>query len=131
MKNREIVAAIIGLDELKKTQEEALKKEPSLQKYPIKVTHAISKNKKMLEEDHKTFIECVDELNKKYGVAFDQEGRIELTKLPEQEREEYSKELKELQDIEVNVDIHKINIEMFGTYEPSLKELDVLSFMIE
>lgn len=131
MTNREIISSIYALDKLTKEQEEAIKKEPTLKRMPIKVTYGIDRNKKLLANEHKIFLDELQKLNEVYGLKIDDKGMISLADLSVEQREEYSHKLVELQEIDVNVNIHKISIDDFGAYEPTLKELEVLSFMIE
>lgn len=131
MTNREIISNIYGLDKLTKEQEEAIKKEPTLKRMPIKVTYGIDRNKKKLAVEHEEFSNQLKKLNEVYGLKIDEKGMISLASLSDEQREEYASKLVELQEIDVKVDLHMISIDDFGAYEPTLRELEILSFMIE
>ena len=131
MKNREIIAYLNGLIEITNNQDEAIKKEPSIKRFPAKVSFAINKNKKKLTEEYKTYLETLQEINKNYNLAMNPDGRVELASLDEELRKKYLEELNSLQDVSVEVEVHKINEAAFGDYEPTLKELEALDFMLE
>lgn len=131
MKNKDIISTIYGLTEIMVQQEEEIKKDPSIKRIPIKIAYGISKNKKMLEEENKTFVDELRKLNDEYGLDFDEKGNIPLVGLDNDKRVEYANKLTELQNIDVNVNIHKVTVDDFGEYTPSIKQLDILSFMLD
>lgn len=131
MKNREIIAYLNGLIEVTNNQDEAIKKDPSIRRFPAKVSFAINRNKKVLVDEYKTYLETLQGLNEQYGLNMTTEGKIELSSLPEEKKERYIVELNNLQDVDVEIEVHKINEAAFGDYEPTLKELELLDFMFE
>lgn len=131
MKNREIIAYLNGLIEVTNNQGDAIKKDPSIRRFPAKVSFAINRNKKVLIEEYKTYLETLQGLNKQYDLNMTTEGKVELSSLPVKDKDKYIAELNSLQDVNVEVDIHKINEAAFGDYEPTLKELELLDFMFE
>ena len=99
---------------------------------PIVITFAINKNKKAITAAHENYInEGLTVLNQKYNVIVDETGSVNIENLSEEERKEYIAELNKLQDVEVEVEIQKVTQEDFRDYNPTLTELDILSFMIE
>lgn len=131
MKNKDIISTIYGLTEIMVQQEEEIKKDPGIKRIPIKIAYGISKNKKMLEEENKTFVDELRKLNNEYGLDFDEKGNISLVGLDNDKRVEYANKLTELQNIDVNVNIHRVSVDDFGEYTPSIKQLDILSFMLD
>ena len=131
MKNREIIAYLNGLIEVTNNQDDAIKKDPSIRRFPAKVSFAINRNKKVLIEEYKTYLETLQGLNEQYNLNMTKEGKVELSSLPVKDKDKYIAELNSLQDVNVEVDIHKINEAAFGDYEPTLKELELLDFMFK
>ena len=121
--NRQLIAMLNNIGVLKSDGE-------GKKVMPLKVSFAITRNNKIFEEEYKTYLEELGKLNNMYEVVVDN-GRIDLENLSEEKREEYFEKIEELLEIEIEVTVQKVKEEDFGSYEPSLKELDLLGFMLD
>lgn len=130
MKNKEILAYANNLGLLTKNQDELINKDPSTPRYPVKLSFAINKNKRALAEAGKDYQTTFDEITNKYSLEV-KDGKINLEKLSEEQRKKFADEVNELLDTDTEVNIHKVEEDAFGTYEPTLAELECLSFMME
>lgn len=109
----------------------------SQKQLPIKVSYAISKNIKKLEKELKIYNEERQKLIDKYCVK-DDEGKNLIDennnlKIADEHLEDWNKEINELMDIEVDIDIHKFNLDslMCGNYDMTPAELMIIDYMIE
>lgn len=105
LKNIEIVQLLNGIAEL------------SSNEMPVRLAYAIKKNHKKLVEEYRDYEEQLNKLREKH----------------DEKSMEYGKELKELLDIEVNIEFHKIPESVFenGDFAISPKHIEALEFMIE
>ena len=124
---------------VKMTNKEILEKvnvlgEISLRKLPVKVSYAIGKNISKVERELKHYNKERQKLIEEYCLKED-DGTLKITEgnydIDPKRLEYFNKEINELQEIEVEMDIHKFNIELLNGYEMSPGELMCIDFMIE
>ncbi|MDK0740534.1 hypothetical protein P7A62_02300 [Clostridium perfringens] len=124
---------------VKMTNKEILEKvnvlgEISLRKLPVKVSYAIGKNISKVERELKHYNKERQKLIEEYCLKED-DGTLKITEgnydIDLERLEYFNKEINELQEIEVEMDIHKFNIELLNGYEMSPGELMCIDFMIE
>lgn len=101
---------------------------------PIKASYAISKNLLKLEKEVEAYNLEREKLLKKYAekdeageIKADELGNIKFIK---KYKEKWNKEIIELLDIEVEVDIHKFDLSVLDNVEMSVQELMAIDFMI-
>lgn len=102
---------------------------------PIKASYAISKNLLKLEKEVEAYNLEREKLLKKYAEK-DEEGEIKADELGnikfvKKYKEKWNKEISELLDIEVEVDIHKFDLSVLDNVEMSVQELMAIDFMIQ
>jgi len=92
--------------------------------FPQKIMYALFKNEKILKEHTELYQQMLMKIldNYKDFVIFDEEGNAEMfemgvPKVKEEVREQYLKDIEELLKIEVDVDIYKIDSEIFDYNE--------------
>lgn len=109
----------------------------SQKQLPVKVSYAIAKNIKKLENELKIYNEEREKLIDKYCIK-DDEGKNVIDennnlKIANEHLEAWNKEINELMDIEVDIDIHKFNLDslMCGNYDMTPAELMIIDYMIE
>ncbi|EGT0689893.1 DUF1617 family protein [Clostridium perfringens] len=124
---------------VKMTNKEILEKvnvlgEISLRKLPVKVSYAIGKNISKVERELKHYNKERQKLIEEYCLKED-DGTLKITEgnydIDPERLEYFNKEINELQEIEVEMDIYKFNIELLNGYEMSPGELMCIDFMIE
>lgn len=84
---------------------------------PVRLTYAIRKNAKKLEEEYQEYFELYTELKEKYKG--------------DPESPEYTKELEELLNIEVDIELHMVPESVLDGFDITLQQLTALDFMIE
>ena len=109
----------------------------SQKQLPVKVSYAIAKNIKKIESELKIYNEERQKLIDKYCIK-DDEGKNVIDennnlKIADEHLEAWNKEINELMDIEVDIDIHKFNLDslMCGNYDMTPAELMIIDYMIE
>lgn len=109
----------------------------SQKQLPIKVSYAIAKNIKKLESELKIYNEERQKLIDQYCIK-DNEGNNVIDennnlKIADEHLDAWNKEINELMDIEVDIDIHKFNLDslMNGSYDMTPAELMIIEYMIE
>lgn len=109
----------------------------SQKQLPIKVSYAIAKNIKKLESEIKIYNKEREKLINKYCIK-DDEGKNVIDennnlKIADEHLEVWNKEINELMDIEVDIDIHQFNLDslMYGNYDMTPAELMIIDYMIE
>lgn len=109
----------------------------SQKQLPIKVSYAIAKNIKKLESELKIYNEERQKLIDQYCIK-DNEGNNVIDennnlKIADEHLDAWNKEINELMDIEVDIDIHKFNLDslMNGNYDMTPAELMIIDYMIE
>ncbi|ABG83882.1 DUF1617 family protein [Clostridium perfringens] len=124
---------------VKMTNKEILEKvnvlgEISLRKLPVKVSYAIGKNISKVERELKHYNKERQKLIEEYCLKED-DGTLKITDgnydIDPERLEYFNKEINELQEIEVEMNIHKFNIELLNGYEMSPGDLMCIDFMIE
>ena len=124
---------------IKMTNKEILEKvnvlgELTARKLPVKVSYAIGKNISKVERELKHYNKERQKLIEEYCLKED-DGTLKITEgnydIDPKRLEDFNKEINELQEIEVEIDIHKFNIELLDGYEMSPGELMCIDFMIE
>lgn len=121
--NRQLIAMLNNIEVLKSDAD-------GKKVMPLRVSFAITRNKKMLDEEYKVYLEELGRVNKDYEITLDN-GMLNIEHLSEEKREEYFEKIEELLEIEIEVTVQKVKEEDFGSYEPTLKELDLLGFMLD
>lgn len=104
---------------------------------PIRVSYAIAKNVSKIESELKVFNNERQKLLDKYCVK-DEEGKNKIDennqlRIADEHLEDWSKDLEELLDIEVEIDIYKFNISdlLNSNCEMTPSELMLIDYMIE
>ena len=124
---------------VKMTNKEILEKvnvlgEISLRKLPVKVSYGIGKNISKVERELKHYNKERQKLIEEYCLKED-DGTLKITDgnydIDPERLEYFNKEINELQEIEVEMNIHKFNIELLNGYEMSPGDLMCIDFMIE
>lgn len=101
---------------------------------PIKASYAISKNLLKLEKEAEIYNLEREKLLDKYSEkdeagqrAVDKNGNVIIKK---EHIEDWNREITELLDIEVEIDIHKFDLAVLDHVEISPQELMAIDFMI-
>lgn len=102
---------------------------------PVKVSYAISKNLKKLQKEAELYDEERAKLLKRCGVKKEdgtlnvqEDGTVNI--MPEC-KEEWTKGLNELLNIEVEIDIHEFSIEELSNFNMSVQEMNMIDFMLK
>lgn len=129
MKNREIITHINNLEAMAKREKKAIESNQDYRRMNIKVVHKIFVNKRLLKEKIKPYEETLEELTVRFGVKMDA-GGMNIKNLTEEKREKFIRELNELLDIDVDIEVDKLYIEQFGDYDISQEDMAALEFMV-
>lgn len=129
MKNREMISILNSLEAMAAREKKAIEANPDHKRMNIKVVHKIFTNKRMLKEKLKPYEDSLSELTRRYDVKVEAAG-LNLNRLEEDKQNEFAKELNELLDIDVEVDISEVEIEQFGDYDISQEDMSALEFMV-
>ncbi|MFR3072133.1 MAG: DUF1617 family protein [Paeniclostridium sp.] len=104
---------------------------------PIKVSYAIAKNVSKIENELKIYNNERQKLLDKYCVK-DEEGKNKIDennqlRITDENMDDWNKEINELLDIEIEIDIHKFNINdlLNSNCEMTASELMLIDYMIE
>ena len=104
---------------------------------PIKISYAIAKNVSKIERELEIYNKERQKLIDKYCVK-DEEGNNVIDennqlKIADEHLEVWSKDINELLDIEVDIDIHKFNVNdlLNSNCEMTASELMLIEYMIE
>lgn len=101
---------------------------------PVKVSYAIAKNISKIEKELKIYEEERLKLLEKYAVK-DEDGKVVIEKnkikIDENKRDSWEKEINELLEIEVDINMHKFKLEYLDNLNMSAEELVLLDYMIE
>lgn len=84
---------------------------------PVRLTYAIRKNAKKLESEYNDYFESLTTLKNKYQ--------------DDKESQEYTKELEDLLNIEVDIEFYKVPEDVLDGFDITLQQLAALDFMIE
>lgn len=101
---------------------------------PVKVSYAIAKNLSKLESELKIYNKEREKLIEKYSVK-DEKGKMIVDensqiKIQPEQMENWNKDLKELLDIENEIDIRQFSIEALNGYNMSASDLMLIGYMI-
>lgn len=102
---------------------------------PVKVSYALAKNISKLEKELQIYNQERDKLIEKYSVKDDDNKPVidenNQFKIQDKYLEDWNKDIKELQEIEVEIDIHKFKLEELNGYNMTPAELMAIEYMIE
>ena len=124
---------------LKLTNKEILEKvgmlgEISRKTLPVKVSYAIGKNIVKIESELKHYNNEREKIVDKYCEK-DEKGKLKIENgnyvIKDDEKENWNKDMKILQDIEVEFDVHKFKLEELNGYDMTASEMMCIDFMIE
>ena len=109
--------------------------EISQRQLPVKVSYAIAKNLSKIEAELNIYNKEKQKLIDQYGKR-DENGQIEVDEaehviFPVENLVNWNKSIRELLDIENEVDIHKFSIKELEGFSMSPLELRVIDYMIE
>lgn len=109
--------------------------EVSRKELPIKVSYALAKNISKIEKELQIYNSERQKLLDKYCVK-DENGENKVDennqlKIQEEYLKDWERDIKELQNIELEIDIHKFKINELDGYNMSPSELMVIDYMIE
>lgn len=102
---------------------------------PIKVSYALAKNISKIEKELEIYNKEREKLIEKYSVK-DESGKTVIDennqiKIQDIHLEDWNKDIKELQGIEVEIDIHRFKLEELNGYNMTPAELMTIDYMIE
>ncbi len=104
---------------------------------PIRVSYSIAKNVAKIESELKVYNNEREKLIDKYCVK-DEEGKNIIDennqlKISDEHLDNWNKDINELLDIEVDIDIHKFNVNdlLNSNCEMTASELMLIDYMIE
>ena len=108
--------------------------EISNRKLPVKVSYAIGKNISKIESELKHYNKEREKIVDKYCEK-DEEGNFKIENgnyvIKENEIENWNKDMKDLQEIVVEIEAHKFNIDLLNGYDMTASEMMCIDFMIE
>lgn len=103
-------------------------------KLPVKVSYAIGKNISKIESELKHYNKARKNILEKYCEK-DEEGNLKIEDgnyvIKENEKENWNKDIKDLDEIVVEIDAHTFNIDLLNGYEMSPSEMMCIDFMLE
>lgn len=104
---------------------------PTIQKLsgislPVKVSYNIARNLKKIQRELEPFEKARIELVRKHGNE-DEEGKLVVK---EENMQEFYKEMTELLEEEIEIDIRSIDIEGLAKIELSPTEMQLIDFML-
>lgn len=100
---------------------------------PVKASYAISKNMVKLEKEAEIYNKEREKLLSKYG-AKNEDGTLKVNETGNvdiENVEDWNKDIKELLEIEVDIDIHKFSIDEIINCNMTAREVALIDFMIE
>lgn len=102
---------------------------------PVKVSYALAKNISKIEKELQIYNTEREKLIEKYSVKDDDNKTVidenNQIKIQDKYLEDWNKDIKELQGIEVEIDIHKFKLEELNGYNMTPAELMAIDYMIE
>ncbi|SCJ49797.1 Uncharacterised protein [uncultured Clostridium sp.] len=102
---------------------------------PVKVSYALAKNISKIEKELQIYNTEREKLIEKYSVKDDDNKTVidenNQIKIQDKYLEDWNKDIKELQEIEVEIDIHKFKLEELNGYNMTPAELMAIDYMIE
>lgn len=104
---------------------------------PVKVSYAIAKNISKIERELEVYNKERQKILDKYCIK-DEEGNNLIDennqlKIADEHLEDWNKDINELLDIEIDIDIHKFNVNdlLNSNCEMTASELMLIDYMIE
>lgn len=109
--------------------------EISKKELPIKVSYALAKNIVKIEKELEIYNSERQKLLDKYCVK-DENGKNKVDenknlKIQEEYLKDWERDIKELENIELEIDIHKFRLDELNGYNMSPSELIAIDYMIE
>lgn len=109
--------------------------EVSRKELPIKVSYALAKNIAKIEKELEIYNSERQKLLDKYCIK-DENGENKVDennqlKIQEEYLKDWEKDIKELQNIDLEIDIHKFKIDELNGYNMAPSELMAIDYMIE
>lgn len=109
--------------------------EVSRKELPIKVSYALAKNIAKIEKELEIYNSERQKLLDKYCIK-DENGENKIDKnnqlkIQEEYLKDWERDIKELQNIELEIDVHKFKINELDGYNMSPSELMAIDYMIE
>lgn len=109
--------------------------EISRKELPVKVSYALAKNIAKIEKELEIYNSERQRLLDKYCVK-DENGQNKIDennqlKIQEEYLKDWNQDIKELQNIELEIDIHKFKLEELNGYNMTPSELIAIDYMIE
>lgn len=109
--------------------------EISRKELPIKVSYALAKNISKIEKELDIYNSERQKLLDKYCIK-DEHGENKVDennqlKIQEEYLKDWNQDIKELQNIELEIDIHKFKLEELNGYNMTPSELIAIDYMIE
>ncbi|OXX84150.1 hypothetical protein AVM15_06075 [Paraclostridium benzoelyticum] len=107
----------------------------SRRELPVKVSYALAKNIAKIEKELEIYNSERQKLLDKYCVK-DENGQNKIDennqlKIQEEYLKDWNQDIKELQNIELEIDIHKFKLEELNGYNMTPSELIAIDYMIE
>lgn len=107
----------------------------SRKELPIKVSYALAKNISKIEKELEIYNSERQKLLDKYCIK-DENGENKVDennqlKIQEEYLKDWNQDIKELQNIELEIDIHKFKLEELNGYNMTPSELIAIDYMIE
>lgn len=107
----------------------------SRKELPVKVSYALAKNIAKIEKELEIYNSERQKLLDKYCVK-DENGENKVyenneLKIQEEYLKDWNQDIKELQNIELEIDIHKFKIDELNGYNMTPSELIAIDYMIE
>lgn len=101
---------------------------------PVRVSYALAKNISKIENELKHYNNERAKIIERYCEK-DEEGNSKIENgnyvIKKDEIENWNKDMKDLQDIENEFDVHKFNLELLNGYDMTANEMMCIDFMIE
>lgn len=123
IKNKEVIARLNQLNRF------------TADKLPVKLTYAIARNLRKLSDANEDFSTARNQLLDKYNVkaengqpAYKTTGNIEIA---EDCKKGWEKDIEELLDIEVEIDIHTVDYSAIEALDLSVENVLAIDFMIK
>lgn len=108
--------------------------EISNRKLPVKVSYAIAKNISKIESELKHYNKEREKIVDKYCER-DEEDNLKIENgnyvIKENEVEHWNKDMNDLQEIVVEIDVHKFKLDLLNGYDMTANEMMCIDFMLE
>ncbi|WP_024613660.1 hypothetical protein [Clostridium sp. Ade.TY] len=108
--------------------------EISNRKLPVKVSYAIGKNISKIESELKHYNKGREKILDECCLK-DEDGNLKIEdgnySIDPEKMDKWNKDMKDLQDIEVEIDVHKFKLDLLNGYDMSPSEMMSIDFMLE